>query len=134
MNTTSDVWFAFVKTFSMLFLVLAFIVMVFYLVRKLSTAKGSGSGKEFIKVLSVHHLSPKEKLVLLDVLGDTILIGVTPAQISKIATVNTDIDFSTREVETPSSFKTFLSRKLAGSFAGNHKPLFRDESQGDSRV
>lgn len=134
MNTTSDVWFAFIKTFSMLFLVLAFIVMVFYLVRKLSAAKGSGSGKDFIKILSVHHLSPKEKLVLLNVLGNTILIGVTPAQISKITTVNTDIDFSSQEVEAPASFKTFLSRKLAGSFAGSPKSIFKDRSREDSRI
>lgn len=134
MNTTSDVWFAFVKTFSMLFLVLALIVMVFYLVRKLSAAKGSGSGKDFIKILCVHHLSPKEKLVLLNVLGDTILIGVTSAQISKIATVDSDIDFSSQEVETPSSFKTFLTSKLSGSSTGGHKPLFKEQSQEDGRI
>ncbi len=87
MNTSSQIWFAFIKTFSMLFLVLAVIVLVFYFFRKFSTAKGVKGGKDFIKVLNVHHLAPKEKLVLLDVLGDTILIGVTPTNITKISSI-----------------------------------------------
>lgn len=85
MNTSSDIWFAFVRTFSMLFLVLAVVLFVFYLFKKFSTAKGVKGSKDFIKILSVHYLSPKEKLVLLNVLGDTILIGVTPANISKLS-------------------------------------------------
>ncbi len=115
MNTSSDIWFAFIKTFSMLFLVLAVVILIFYFVKKLSTSKGVKGGKDFIKVLSMHHLSPKEKLVLLDVLGDTILIGVTPNNISKISSIDTDMDFSGQKSAAPLNFKDFLSQKLGRS-------------------
>lgn len=115
MNTSSDIWFAFIKTSSMLFLVLAIVILLFYFIRKFSTAKGVKGGKDFIKVLSMHHLSPKEKLVLLDVLGETILIGVTPTNISKISSIDTDMDFSGQGREAPLNFKDFLSGKLGKS-------------------
>ena len=116
MNTSSDIWFAFVRTFSVLFLVLAVAILVFYLIKKFSTAKGVKGAKNFIKVLCVHHLSPKEKLVLLDVLGDTILIGVTATNISKISSFEKNIDFSSEENETSSRFSDFLAQKLGSSF------------------
>ncbi len=116
MNTTSEIWFAFARTFCVLFLVLALIILVFYLIKKFSTAKGVKGGKDFIKILCVHHLSPKEKLVLLDVLGDTILIGVTPTNISKISSLEKDLDFSGEVNETPSRFSDFLTQKLGYSF------------------
>lgn len=116
MNTSSEIWFAFARTFSVLFLVLAFIILVFYLIKKFSTAKGVKGGKDFIKVLCVHHLSPKEKLVLLDVLGDTILIGVTPTNISKISSIEKELDFSGEENETSFKFSDFLTQKLGSSF------------------
>ncbi len=126
MNTSSDIWFAFIKTFSMLFLVLAVVILVFYLIRKFSTAKGVKGGKDFIKVLSMHHLSPKEKLVLLNVLGDTILIGVTPNNISKISSIDTDMDFSSQGSGAPLNFKDFLSGKLG-------KPL-SNKNQADRNL
>lgn len=116
MNTSSDMWFAFVRTFSMLLLVLAAVIFIFYLIKKFSTAKGVLGNKNFIKVLNVHHLSPKEKLVLLNVLGDTILIGVTSTNISKISSFDTDIDFSSEENKSPLKFSDFLSKKLGNSF------------------
>ena len=129
MNTSSDIWYAFIKTFSMLFLVLALIVFVFYFIRKFSTVKGVKGSKDFIKVLSIHHLSPKEKLVLLDVLGETILIGVTPTNISKLSSIDSDINFSDHGSSESLNFKDFLSQKLGKSLAGKDNPLFEKEKE-----
>jgi len=116
MTSSSDMWFAFARTFSMLFLVLALLILAFYLVKKYSNAKGGRGSGNFIKVLCVHHLSPKEKLVLLNVLGDTILIGVTSTNISKISSFDKDIDFSNEEKNSQLNFSDFLSEKLGNSF------------------
>lgn len=116
MSTSSEIWVAFARTFSVLFLVLALLIFAFYLIKKVSTARGLKGGKNFIKVLSVHHLSPKEKLVLVDVLGDTILIGVTPANISKISSLGKDVDISGDDNGAPAGFSDFLTQKLAASF------------------
>ncbi len=112
MNTSSDIWIAFARTFSMLFLVLALLILAFYLIKKFTVAKGGKGNKDYIKILSVHHLSPKEKLVLVNVLGESILIGVTPANISKISTVKTDIDISEQKKEGMFHFSDFLTQKF----------------------
>lgn len=102
----------------MLFLVLAVLIFVFYLIKKFSMAKGVKDGQGFIKVLSVHHLSPKEKLVLLNVLGQTLLIGVTPSQISKISSLDHEMDLSESSTGQAFTFSDFLSRKIGSSFKG----------------
>lgn len=116
MNTSSDIWVAFAKTFSMLFLVLALLILAFYLIKKLSTAKGVKGGRNLIKILCVHHLSPKEKIVLLDVLGDTFLIGVTPNHISKLSSFGRKVDLPDSGNEGSSNFSDYLTQKLGHSF------------------
>lgn len=123
MNTSSEIWVAFARTFSVLFLVLALLILAFYLIKKFSTAKGVKGSKNFIKVLCVHHLSPKEKLVLVDVLGDTLLIGVTPANISKISSFEKQIDLAVEGNETSTRFSDFLTQKLKGSFKHKESDL-----------
>lgn len=131
MSTNTDIWFAFGKTFGMLFLVLAFLILAFYLIKKASTAQGGKGSKDYIKVLSVHHLSPKEKLVLLDVLGDTILIGVTPNQISKISSIDTDLDLSHSQSPAQGNFSDFLSQKLGQTFGKKAESLQDKEQNSD---
>ena len=115
MNASADIWAAFARTSAMLALVLAVLVFGFYLIKKFSGVRGAKAGKNFIRVLCVHHLSPKEKLVLVDVLGDKILIGVTPASISKISSIDTDMDFTEPGLKKNSGFRDFLAEKLGKS-------------------
>jgi flagellar protein FliO/FliZ len=119
MNTSSEIWVAFARTFSMLFLVLAVALIAVYLMKKMATSKGTKGGKNFIKVLAVHHLSPKEKLVLLDVLGDILLVGVTPAAISKLSSFDREMDLPGDGSEAGFKFSDFLTQKLGRSF--HHK-------------
>ncbi|OGR31966.1 MAG: hypothetical protein A3J80_11145 [Desulfobacula sp. RIFOXYB2_FULL_45_6] len=112
MNTSSEIWVAFARTFSMLFLVLAVLILVFYLIRKFSTLKGFKGGKDYIRIVSVHHFSAKERLVLADVMGDIILLGVTSQSITKISSVDHPVDFQNTGVKSPFRFSDFLSRKL----------------------
>ncbi len=82
MSTHTDMWMEFVKSFGMLFAVLAFFLIALYLVRRFSGRFGNKGSRALIKVLSVHHLSPKEKLMLVSVQEESILIGISPAGIS----------------------------------------------------
>jgi flagellar protein FliO/FliZ len=123
MSSSSDIWMAFARSFSMLFLVLALLILVFYLIKKYSNVKGLKGGKNLIKVLTIHHLSPKEKLVLLDVLGDTILIGVTSSNITKISSINKKVDLTSETKEQSANFKEYLSQKLDQSATLNQNDL-----------
>jgi flagellar protein FliO/FliZ len=118
LNSTADIWVAFARTFSVLFVVLAVLILVFYLIKKISTGNRNKTGS-YIKVLGMHHLSPKEKLVLLDVLGETILVGVTPHNISTLSTLKTDMDFSPENALKPKTgFSQLLARSLGRTAAG----------------
>lgn len=125
MNTDSDIWFSFARTFGMLFMVLALLLLVFYLLRRFLAARGGGGTRDLIKVLTVHHLSPKEKLILVNVLDETILIGVTPNQISKIKVMEKSVDphVSKESVsrKTDSVFSDLLGRTLNRSFSSPKK-------------
>lgn len=128
MNQTSDIWFAFARTFSMLFLVLALLILAFYLIKRFSENRAGKGNKDYIKILSVHHLSPKEKLILVNVLGETLLIGVTPSQISKISKVDQPVHLPEESSSQPFEFSDFLSRKLGKTF-GQNSPLSSNKEQ-----
>ena len=63
-------------------------------------------------MLAVHYISPKEKILLLDVLNEKILIGVTPQNISQLATIDNDMDLTQNEEKKNMKFADFLSGKL----------------------
>ncbi len=123
MSSSSDIWMAFGRTFGMLFLVLALLIFVFYLIKKYSNSKGLKGSKNYIKTLTIHHLSPKEKLVLLDVLGETILVGVTQSNITKISTFDKKVDLPADTEDQPLKFSDFLSQKLTRSTKIKEKDL-----------
>ncbi|MCP3931158.1 MAG: flagellar biosynthetic protein FliO, partial [Bacteroidetes bacterium] len=108
---SSEVWSAFARTFSMLLVVLIVLVFLFYFIKRLSN-KGRTGGAGLISVLAVHYISPKEKILLLDVLNEKILIGVTPQRISQLATIDTDHDFTQKKETENIKFADYLSGKL----------------------
>ena len=112
MNTSSDIWLAFARTFSMLFVVLALLILAFYLIKRISENRGGKGNRDYIKVLSVHHLSPKEKLMVVNVLGETLLIGVTPSRISKITRIDKALPDADESLGQPFGFSDLLSSKL----------------------
>ncbi len=120
MNTDSDIWLAFARTFSMLFVVLALLVLVFYLVKRISNSKTGGMcAGQLIKVLAVHHISPKEKFVLVKALDEVVLVGVTPGHISRISTLDAaGLDLSEGLKPSPGSFAGLLGRAMGKKEAG----------------
>ena len=112
MNTDADIWFAFARTLGMLFVVLAFLLVVFYLFRKFS-GFGLGRGPQnLIRVLAVHHLSPKEKFVLVAVEDQTVLVGVSPAGMSKLADMDGISAPEPKDAETGPGFARVLGQAL----------------------
>ena len=111
MSASSEIWTAFARTFFMLFVVLMVLVLFFYLIRRFSNRGGKGDNG-YISVLAIHYVSPKEKIFLLDVLNEKILIGVTPQRISQLAIINNDIDLTQNNEKGNMKFADFLSGKF----------------------
>jgi flagellar protein FliO/FliZ len=91
MTPDPGIWMAFIRTAGMLVMVLAVMLGVLYLFRRLLIPGRGNRGQDLIQVVSVHHLSPREKLMLVKVVDQVILIGVTPSQISRIMEVDRDL-------------------------------------------
>ncbi len=85
MAPSSEMWGAFLKSAVMLGVVIAALVLLLYGVKRFTSIRRGGKGREDITVAAVHHLGPKEKLVLVDVLDRKILLGVTPQTITSLA-------------------------------------------------
>jgi flagellar protein FliO/FliZ len=111
MSTSPEIWTAFARTFFMLCVVLITLVLLFYFIKRFSKKHGV-QGDGFISVLAVHYISPKEKILLLDVLNEKILIGVTSQMITQLATIDSDMEFTQKEKKKNMRFADFLSSKL----------------------
>ena len=80
-------------------------------------------------MLASVYVAPKERIALMDVLGEKLLIGITPQQISFLARIEDEKDIcETRLAENSPGgfFKALLKRKLGG--AGKDAETKGDES------
>ncbi|MCG8635346.1 MAG: flagellar biosynthetic protein FliO [Desulfobacterales bacterium] len=134
MNTDSDIWVSFAQTFGMLFVVLAAFILLFYLFKRFSGVSAGKGSRDLIKVLTVHHLAPKEKLVLVSVLDEVMLLGVTSSNITKLARLDRDPDLIS-DVHGGGGFSDLLGRALkqktgnADFNSGAKRDLEKDEKQ-----
>jgi len=128
MNTHADMWVAFAKSFGMLFAVLAFFLLALYLVRRFSGRFGTSGSAELITVLAVHHLSPKEKLVLISVREESVLIGVSPAGIASLARFDKVPETALEPSDAAPGFQGLLKKSLVKGNRVHRVPLEGDAS------
>lgn len=77
-----------VKTLGMLFVVLALLVITLYLFKRLSNFHNQAAGDVSIKTLSTLALTPKDKLQVVQIEGQKIVVGVSPSGINYITKIN----------------------------------------------
>ena len=70
------------KTMAMLFIVLALLVSVLYLLKRFLFQRKGVRGDISINVISSLHFSPKERIEVVEILGERILLGITPGNIN----------------------------------------------------
>ncbi len=72
----------------MLCIVLGILILVLFVLKRFSYLKqGSGHG-QLIRVLSSYHMTPKERIALIDVAGQKMVIGISPGNITCLAQIN----------------------------------------------
>jgi len=71
-----------VRTIAMLFIVLGVLVLVLYMMKKFMSPKGKDKGDLIIKVVSSLHLSPKERVEVIEISGERIVVGISPGNIN----------------------------------------------------
>lgn len=70
------------KSISILAIVLALLICVLYLIKRFVFPQSALRKDLPIKVISSLHLSPKEKIQVVEISGDKIVLGVTPNMIN----------------------------------------------------
>lgn len=70
------------KTLAMLFIVLGLLILVLYVIKRLSLSKRGAKGNVPIHVLSSMYLSPKERIEVIEISGEKIVLGISPGNIN----------------------------------------------------
>ena len=86
------------KTVAILFVVLGLLVLTLYLMKRFLLVRQGAKGDLFIKVVSSLHLSPKERIEVIEVLGEKIVVGVSPGNISFLTRLD-DSDKENKKIE-----------------------------------
>ncbi len=114
-----DLWGTGLKTLGMLCIVVAILILVLFLMKRFFYLKNGVGHGQFIKILSSHHVTPKERIALVDVVGEKIVIGITPENITFLTKIEKsealDQIESLQATGTPHGlFANFLRSSLKG--------------------
>ncbi len=99
------------KSGGMLLVVCAVLMGVVYLLKRVGKMQRL-SGQGAVRVRGTYHLGPKEKMMLVDVEGIRLLLGVTPAGIQTLHTFGAVDETPDVEPPHPSFFETLFHRQL----------------------
>ena len=69
------------KAIAMLCLVLGLLIVVLYLMKRFFFLRRKKEGNLFIKILASMALSPKQRIEVIEIMGEKIVLGVTPESI-----------------------------------------------------
>lgn len=113
-----DLWMTMLKSAAMLCLVLAVLVLFVFLMRRFAYQGGATGKASPIKIIATTHVAPKERIVLVDVMGERLLLGVTAQSVNTLARIPGDAD-----MDAPGQDKTIPSDAASPSSFINHLKL-----------
>jgi flagellar protein FliO/FliZ len=76
------------RTVAMLSIVLGLLVLILYLMKRFLFVNRGAKGDLLIKILSSSHLSPKERIEVIQISGERIVLGITPGNITFLTKLN----------------------------------------------
>ncbi len=115
-------WLMMLKSIGMLCIVLAVFAGILFIFRQFSERRSGRINKQFISLIASFHIGPKEKLMLVEVLGKKILLGVTQQSINTLAVLDDAGELKLTEEKPDADFKGVLEKlSWAPEAADNHK-------------
>lgn len=76
------------KTVAMLSIVLGLLILVLYFMKRFLFFTRGARGDLLIRILSSLHLSSKERIEVIEISGEKIVVGITPGNISFLTKLN----------------------------------------------
>lgn len=86
------------KTITMLFLVLGLLILILYIMKRTLFLRRGAKGDMFINTLSSLHLSPKQRIEVIEISGEKLVVGITPNNITFLTKVS-DFHGETKEIQ-----------------------------------
>ncbi len=109
-GTVPGFWLMMLKSIGMLCFVLAVLAGILFIFRQLTERRTGRINKRFINLVTSFHIGPKEKLMLVDVVGKKILLGVTQHSINTLAVLDDSCDLDLVDEKPDSNFKGLLEK------------------------
>ena len=110
-SVVPDVGMLVLKSGGMLLVVLAVLMGFVFLLKRYSGMRHL-AGQGAVTVRGSYHLGPKERIMLVDVEGVRLLLGVTPSGIQTLHTFGAVEENQEVEEKSPSFFETLFRRQL----------------------
>lgn len=88
MDSVSFIWSFFKMLFALAIVIAMMIGTAFVLKKYFYRAPETGGGNQMIRILSTRYIDPKNSILLIDVLGQVMLLGVSANQISPLGTIS----------------------------------------------
>jgi flagellar protein FliO/FliZ len=121
-----ELWVTLLKSAAMLSIVLALLIGVLFLMRRLFYGNARVSDRGLIRTVASSYVAPKERIVLIEVLGEMVLLGVTPQAINCLAKIPADSRLEIPEPSDPDRFfSNFLKNALSGRYRRNDSDNLR---------
>lgn len=79
---TSDLIGTGFKTLAMLFIVLGLLILILYVLKRMSLLKRGGKNDIPITIISSLYLSPKERIEVIEISGEKLVLGISAGNIS----------------------------------------------------
>ncbi len=104
--TSPDLWMLLMKTGLAVIVVLALLVGVLWLLKRMVHQRGGLAGRGMIRILTAYPVSPKGRIMLIEVMGQKMLIGVTAQSVNFLTRIEAeDLPVSNDVPEVPSFFE-----------------------------
>jgi flagellar protein FliO/FliZ len=113
-----ELWGTLIKSAAMLSIVLGLLVGVMFLMRRFFYGKAGAAGRGVIRTIASSHVAPKERIVLIEVLGEKLLLGVTPHAINCLAKISNDAKI---DIPVPPPANRFFPNFLKNAISGQHR-------------
>lgn len=111
--TAPDLWITLLKSMGMLCVVLGMLLLFLFVIKRLSTVRGGVGGRGLIRVLESYPVAQREQVMLMEVMGEKVLIGVTPQNISFLTRIDSEGTFEMPELPEKRSFMEVLKGAAA---------------------
>jgi flagellar protein FliO/FliZ len=121
-SSAPDLWFTLIKTVAMLSLVLGVLLAVLYLLKRMLDRRQGPGASGIIRMVASFYLAPRQRVVLLEVAGETILIGVSPQHITCLSKINAPTLSCEPIQEAPEGFMDMLRETMRNTLQGPRAP------------